>query len=543
MRYLKGIGVSEGIAIGRIYVHKISGNSEAGEAGTPEEEQTRFDLACEQARKELRKLYETALERVGRDQAEIFLFHQAILSDPDFLDSVQESILSGESAEVSVKRACNEFKKILTEADSEVAQSRGADLEDIQNRLIQILGQEAGEAITLPEPCIVVAQDILPSETMRLDRKKVLAFVTAEGSKTSHAAILSRTMGIPAVTGTGDISCLEEAELAIVDGKTGIVLADPDEESLEAAQKELELQQKIQESRMRLKGLANETIDGKKIEVFANIGSVADMDAVLEIGADGIGLFRSEFLFMQTDCLPDEKLQFEAYREVLSRMGGRKVVVRTFDLGADKKLSYLPMEPEKNPALGLRAIRYSLLHPELLKTQLRALLRASVYGKLAIMFPMITSLDEVRQARSLMEACKSELRAENISFDEKIEFGIMIETPAAALISDILACEVDFFSVGTNDLTQYTLAVDRLNKSTESIYNPAHPAVLRLIEMIARNASEHGIWCGICGESAADPALTERYLAIGVTELSMAPPKIMELREKIRSINLSERKS
>ena len=537
---LKGIGVSEGIAIGKLYVHKIAENAGEYTVKTSEEEQVRFEQACRQAKTDLEKLFEMAVIKVGQDQAEIFRFHQMILSDLDFLERVKELIFHGQSAEASVKQACGELKETLEGADSKATQARSADLEDIQNRLLRILGETDEELTSLTEPCIVAAQDLLPSETIRMDRKKVLAFVTAAGSETSHTAILARTMGIPAVIGVGDISSLEKAKLAIVDGKTGTVLTDPDEKALQAAKKENEIQQENQKNRMKLKGLASETIDGRKIEIYANIGSPADVDAALENDAEGIGLFRSEFLYMQSKCFPDEEIQFGAYREVLSRMNGRRVVVRTFDLGADKKVPYLPMEPEGNPALGFRAIRFSLLHPELFKVQIRALLRASVYGRLGIMLPMITSLEEVRQARSQMEACKSELRAEKISFNERIEFGIMVETPAAALISDILAREVDFFSIGTNDLTQYTLAADRLNKSVKNVYDPAHAAVLRLIEMTARNAAEHGIWCGICGESAADPKLTKEYLSMGITELSVSPSKIMDIRKEIRSINLLE---
>ena len=545
MIVFKGKGVCAGIAIGKVCVFKrqqAAVRCEKNEDTAAELE--RFEAAKALAIEQLGNIYKKALEEVGEEDAGIFEIHIMMLEDEDYCGSVRDIINEQQvNAEYAVAVTAENFAEMFTSMDDEYMQARASDVKDISDRLISCLNGGTAEQAS-DEKAVICADDLAPSETVSLDKDKVLAFVTAHGSTNSHTAILARNLDIPAVIGLGEsfLSSVNDGDMMIVDGHTGEVYISPDDETvkrLEARQAEdIRNKQLLAE----LKGKENVTLDGRKIRIFANIGGVGSIDSVLENDAGGIGLFRSEFLYLESSDYPTEEQQLSVYRQVLERMGGRKVIIRTLDIGADKQIDYFRLDKEDNPALGLRAIRLCLTRPEIFRTQLRALYRASVYGDLGIMFPMITSVAEVEKCLDLCAEVRAELIAEGLPFKEDTETGIMIETPAAALISDRLAPMVDFFSVGTNDLTQYTLACDRQNSKVEAFVDTHHEAVLRLIEMSAKNAHANGAWIGICGELAADTALTETFLRMGIDELSVAPPFVLSVREKVRSLDLSKDK-
>ena len=547
MKRLTGIGASRGVAIGRLhFFDNVQRRVEMEKCESPERELERFEAARLQSIETLGVLHDKAMEEIGPEESMIFEIHQMMLEDDDYIDSVKAAINDeGYVAEYAVQQAGEQLAGMFALMDDAYMKERASDVLDISNRIIrQLRGELAQDLSDANGQLIIAARDLLPSETIQMDQSKVQAFVTSAGSKISHASILARTMGIPAVVGLEEqLAELREGDLVVVDGFNGVVLASPDDATM--AEYELKRQEYLayKDRLKKLKGTESKTQDGVRVEVCANIGHTSDVSAVLENDGEGIGLFRSEFLYMESNDFPTEQAQFEAYKAVLEKMGDRRVVVRTLDLGADKTAPYFNMPHEDNPAMGYRAIRICLRQTDIFKTQLRALLRASVYGRLAIMFPMITSVEEVQDAKKLLDDCRRELDAEGVAYSDGIEVGIMVETPAAAVISDLLAKEVDFFSIGTNDLTQYTLAVDRMNGNIGStMYDPRHRAVLRLMRMTAENAVKNGIWCGICGESGADRKLTEAFLAMGVTELSVTPTAILEIREKIQSINLSSQK-
>lgn len=499
-------------------------------------ELARFEMAQKEAINEINQIYLESLKQIGEKDSMIFQIHIMMLQDEDFSDAIREEIEREKvSAEYAVWKTGQEFSEQFAQMDSEYMQNRKTDVIDIARRLVKCLTAK-GEAVPLDwkEPFILAAEDLTPSETMQMNQSNVLAILTREGSRTSHASILARTMGIPAVTGLSELfSGVEDGTLAAVDGTSGDVILDPDESVREEFK---EKDREYRESRLQLKQLKNSravTKDGRAVEVNANIGHPDDVGLALENGADGIGLFRSEFLYLERSSLPTEEEQFQAYRSVLEKMGEKPVIIRTFDIGADKQVPYLNLPKEANPALGYRAIRICLEQKDLFRTQLRALLRASAFGNLKIMFPMIISADEVRAARGMLEEAKAELTAEGIAFAQGLKTGIMIETPAAAVLSGELAKECDFFSIGTNDLTQYTLAVDRMNGAAAKLYDQRHPAVLRMIQMTAESAHQAGIPVGICGESASDLFITEFYLSIGIDELSVAPSSVLELKKAI----------
>ena len=542
---LKGKGVFGGIAIGKLsFFHRATEEIGRRLITDIQKEISRYESARERAAKELSELYSTALKKIDAESAEIFEIHGMMLEDEDYNDRVR-SLIEKERvcAEYAVTQTGKEFSRSFEGMDDTYMQARGADIRDISNRLVALLLGAPIEEISTSEGSIICADDLTPSEAMRLDKEKTLAFVTARGSASSHTAILSRSMGIPAVLDVGeDLLTLTDGADAIVDGFSGTVYISPDDETKAIMTKRLNDERKRHALLEEYKGLDNVTLDGRKIELFANIQSIRELSAVLSNDAGGIGLFRSEFIYFDRSSLPDEDEQFGVYRQVLEKMEGKKVIIRTLDVGADKQVAYFGLEKEDNPAMGLRAIRICLTHPEIFKPQLRALLRASVYGRLAIMCPMICSVEEIRRVREVITEVKEELRCEGIPFSEDTEFGIMIETPAAAIISDLLAQYVDFFSIGTNDLTQYTLALDRQNRQLEEFFIPNHEAVMRLIQFTADSAHRYGKWVGICGELAADTSLTERFLRMGIDELSVSPAYILPLRDKIRKTDLGEKK-
>ena len=542
---LKGKGVFGGIAIGKLsFFHRATEEIGRRLITDIQKEISRYESARERAAKELSELYSTALKKIDAESAEIFEIHGMMLEDEDYNDRVR-SLIEKERvcAEYAVTQTGKEFSRSFEGMDDTYMQARGADIRDISNRLVALLLGAPIEEISTSEGSIICADDLTPSEAMRLDKEKTLAFVTARGSASSHTAILSRSMGIPAVLDVGeDLLTLTDGADAIVDGFSGTVYISPDDETKAIMTKRLNDERKRHALLEEYKGLDNVTLDGRKIELFANIQSIRELSAVLSNDAGGIGLFRSEFIYFDRSSLPDEDEQFDVYRQVLEKMEGKKVIIRTLDVGADKQVAYFGLEKEDNPAMGLRAIRICLTHPEIFKPQLRALLRASVYGRLAIMCPMICSVEEIRRVREVITEVKEELRCEGIPFSEDTEFGIMIETPAAAIISDLLAQYVDFFSIGTNDLTQYTLALDRQNRQLEEFFIPNHEAVMRLIQFTADSAHRYGKWVGICGELAADTSLTERFLRMGIDELSVSPAYILPLRDKIRKTDLGEKK-
>lgn len=534
---LSGKSVFGGIAIGKLAFYKRNEiQIKRTHVENTQEEVERFEAAKAEAAAQLQKLYDKAMEDVGEANAMIFEIHQMMLEDLDYTESIVNIITTQEvNAEYAVGTTADNFAAMFSAMDDAYMQGRAADVKDVSERLIQVLsGKETG-AMKMDEPVIVAADDLVPSETVQLDKDKVLSFVTMYGSANSHTAILARTMNIPAVIGIGEELKKEyDGKLAIVDGMESMIYIEPDAKTMEmmqAKQKE-ELEKRLLLE--QLKGKENVTKSGQKVNVYANIGNLSDVGAVLKNDAGGIGLFRSEFLYLESDTFPTEEQQFKVYKQAAENMAGKKVIIRTLDIGADKQADYFNLEKEENPALGYRAIRICLTKKDIFKTQLRALYRASAYGQIAIMFPMIISVSEVREIKSIIEEVKRELREEEIDFQEDIETGIMIETPAAVMISRELAKEVDFFSVGTNDLTQYTLAIDRQNQKLESFYDAHHPAVLSMIRMAAESAHAEGKWIGICGELAADLSLTQNFLEMGIDELSVAPGMVLPLRKRIR---------
>lgn len=532
---LEGKSVFGGIAIGPISLyHRQDHVVKRTKVEDTAAEISRFEAAREKAKEQLQALYEKALKEVGETNAMIFEVHQMMLDDLDYVESVTNMISSQKiNAEYAVATTGDNFANMFAAMDDEYMKARAADVKDISNRLIMVLsGYEAG-AMTGEEPVILVADDLAPSETVQLDKSRVLSFVTRHGSTNSHTAILARTMNIPALIGV-DYSDDIDGKMGIVDGYKGRFLIDPSEEELEEYRKAQEQDREKQRLLQELKGKENVTLDGKKINLYANIGGVGDVASALQNDAGGIGLFRSEFLYLESETYPTEEEQFNAYRTVAENMAGKKVIIRTLDIGADKQVDYFGLDKEENPAMGYRAIRICLDRKDIFKTQLRAIYRASYYGTISVMFPMIISVEEVREAKAVVDEVKAELDAEGIPYGD-VEIGIMIETPAAAMISDLLAKEVDFFSVGTNDLTQYTLAIDRQNPKLDRFYNPHHEAILRMLRMIVENGHAGGCWVGICGELGADTELTETFLQMGVDELSVSPSMILRVREKIRS--------
>ena len=541
MLTITGKPVYGAVSIGPLALFHRNTVSTAARAITdPEAEVQRFQEAREEAAVQLGQLYEKALETVGEEDAAIFEIHQMMLEDDEYIEGVETHIREEMlNAEAAVDRTAREFAEMFRGMDDEYMQGRAADVLDISRRVEQILSGGPAIDFSQYDRVILAADDLAPSETMQLDTKKILGFVLSGGSASSHTAILARNLGIATVVNTGtQIHTDCEGKLAIVDGFTGTVYLDPDEATLAAMQEKQKQAQAERERLESVRGKESVTLDGQKVLIYANAGNPADLPGVIASDAEGIGLFRSEFLYLENDDYPTEEQQFEAYKKALTAMEGKRVVIRTMDIGADKKADYFDLDPEENPAMGLRAIRICLTRPELFKTQLRALCRASVYGRLAIMFPMIISVDEVKQAKALLAEVMAQLKEEGIPCAEKIETGIMIETPAAALVSDALAEEVDFFSLGTNDLTQYTLAIDRQQTKLDAFFNPHHPAVLRLIEMTAKNAHKAGIWVGICGELGADLSLTEAFLRMGIDELSVSATSVLPLRDKVRSLSL-----
>ena len=533
MEVIQGKSIFGGIAIGPIYFFtKEQKQVKRTKIEDAAAEIKRYEDACETAKEQLGELYEKALKEVGESGAQIFEVHQMMLEDDDYNDSVK-SIIETQmvNAEYAVATTGDNFAAMFAAMEDEYFQARAVDMKDISERVIDVL-MGIGEAKSWDEPSIIVAEDLAPSETVQFDKSKLLGFVTKLGSSNSHTAILARTMNIPALI---QIDIQEEwnGKMAVIDGCSGEFYIDPEPEILEKYQAKKEEQEAHRRLLAEQKGKPTVTKGGKAIKLFANIGSVSDLPAAMSNDAGGIGLFRSEFLYLESETYPTEDEQFKAYKMVAETMAGKKVIIRTLDIGADKQVDYFDLDKEENPAMGLRAIRICLTRPEIFKTQLRALLRASAYGNIAVMYPMIISVEEVRQIKAIMEDVKKELDDAGIAYGN-VEQGIMIETPAAAMISDLLAKEVDFFSIGTNDLTQYTLAIDRQNAKLDEFYDPHHEAVLRMIEMVVDNAHKAGIWAGICGELGADMELTERFLAMGVDELSVSPTFIYPVRQIIR---------
>lgn len=543
MYTIQGKGVSGGVANGPLCFYQRGDHDIAKhEVADTEAEKQRFESARQTAMEQLKALYEKALAEVGEEGAELFEAHQMMLDDLDYVEGIQD-LIDGEqvNAEYAVSQVAEQFAQMFASMDDSYMQARAADVKDISNRVIGILSGAVAGGIDSDVPVILAADDLAPSETVQLDKSKILGFVTQGGSGNSHTAILARTMGIPAVIGTGDALREDyEGKTAWIDGETGELFVEADEITHERLSKKHAKQRAMKELMDQLKGKENVTIDGRKVMVYCNIGSLDDVDQVLANDGGGIGLFRSEFLYLQNNDYPTEEQQFQAYKTVAERMGGKRVIIRTLDIGADKQADYFQLAHEENPAMGLRAIRICLTRPEVFKTQLRALYRASAYGKIAIMFPMITSEWEVLEIKRICEGVKAELRKEEQPFDENIELGIMVETPAAVMMSDRLAKLVDFFSVGTNDLTQYTLATDRQGGNLDRFFDAHHPAVLRMIKMAADNAHKAGIWIGICGELGADTSMTETFMALGVDELSVSPSAVLPLRSTIRAINTAE---
>lgn len=547
MTELHGKGVSGGIAIGKISFYKkdeISVKRTHIEDTAAELE--RFDRAKEFTLSQLAELYEKALKEVGETNAQIFEIHQMMIEDEDYLDSIKNFILSQNlNAEYAVAVTADNFAEMFSSMDDDYMKERAADVRDISDRLLRNLMNKTGtDGGSDDGKTIVCADDLAPSETVQLDKSKVLAFCTKHGASNSHTAILARTMNIPAIIGLGEaLSEKYDGREAVVDGKTGVIYIDPDEETKAEMEKKRQEELRRRELLQNLKGKENITPDGQKINVYANIGGLGDMGAVLANDAGGIGLFRSEFLYLESNDYPDEEVQFRCYKKVLERMAGKKVIIRTLDIGADKQIDYFGLDREENPALGYRAIRICLTRPDIFKTQLRALYRASMFGNLGIMFPMIVSLEEIKEIKAIVSEVKNELSSAGIPFKDDVETGIMIETPAAVMISDMLAAEVDFFSVGTNDLTQYSLAIDRQNPKLDRFCDTHHQGLLRMIKLAADNAHKNGAWIGICGELGGDLELTEIFLAMGIDELSVSPALVLPLREKIRNADIKDKEA
>lgn len=537
---INGKSVFNGVAVGRIYVY----NKEESQVKRKKildisKETERFEQARNEGKKQLAELYEKALQEVGEVNAAIFEVHQMMMDDLDYAESIINMITTQSvNAEFAVASTGDNFSEMFAAMDDDYMRERAADVKDISNRLITILQGEKQGGIYSEEPVILLADDLAPSETVQLDKSKILSFVTRHGSTNSHTAILARTMNIPALIGV-DFPKDVDGKIGIVDGQEGILIIDP---TMSVMEKYEEKKKKEDEEKLllqELKGKENITLDGRKIKLYANIGGVGDVAGVLANDAEGIGLFRSEFLYLESNHYPSEEEQFKAYRTVAENMAGKKVIIRTLDIGADKQVDYFNLEKEENPAMGYRAIRICLDRTEVFKTQLRALYRASAYGNISVMFPMIISMNEIKQIKALAAEVKKELDDAKIPYKD-VEAGIMIETPAAVMISDELAKEVDFFSIGTNDLTQYTLAIDRQNPKLDKIYDAHHPALLKMLRMVVENGHKEGCWVGICGELGADMSLTETFLKMGFDELSVSPSMILPVRKKIRECRLEE---
>ncbi len=542
MQIFQGKSVFGGIAIGKISVYRKNEQQvRRRSVDDPESEIGRYAWARKEAIAQLQELYETALREIGETNAAIFEMHQLMLEDEDYMDTVETMIRTeGVNAEYAIATTGDNFAELFSSMEDDYMRGRAADVRDISERLLRVLAGEKGAGIETDEPVIVVAEDLAPSETVQMDKSKVLSFVTVKGSLNSHTAILARTMSIPALVGTElSLEASLHGKMAVVDGGEGKLYVEPDEETMERLQKRKQEFLEKKELLETLKGKENLTLDGQKVMLYANIGNIRDLAAVLQNDADGIGLFRSEFIYLERDHFPTEEEQFQIYKLAAQTMAGKRVIIRTLDIGADKQCDYFEMEQEENPAMGLRAIRICLTRPEIFKTQLRALYRASAFGKLAVMYPMITGLNELTRIQEIVEEVKRELTEQGVEYGD-VEQGIMIETPAAVMLSDLLAEKVDFFSIGTNDLSQYTLAMDRQNTRLDVFFDPHHPAILRMISMVVENAHKKGIWVGICGELGADPELTREFLAMGVDELSVSPGRILPLRKLVRETNVGE---
>ncbi len=542
MQCFQGKSVYKGIAMGPIVVLKKNDYQvKRTRIEDTEAEVKRVDEALKASQEQLQKLYDKAVREVGEASAAIFEVHQMMLEDEDYLEAIQNMIRTEQvNAEYAVAVTGDNFAEMFASMDDDYMKARSADIKDISERLVRNLSGQGDVDLSSIEPSVIVADDLSPSETVQMDKDKILAFVTVHGSTNSHTAILARMMNIPALIGVKmDLEAFQSGMTAVVDGFQGIVTFDPDEET--KVQTETKMQEEAEKLKLlqELKGKENVTLDGRKINIYANIGSVGDIGYVMENDAGGIGLFRSEFLYLGRNDFPTEEEQFQAYKQAVQMMAGKKVIIRTLDIGADKQVDYFNLGNEDNPAMGYRAIRICLRQPEIFKTQLRALLRAAVYGNLSIMYPMITSTEEVKKIYEIVAEVEEELKAQEIQY--KIpEQGIMIETPAAAIISDKLAEMVDFFSIGTNDLTQYTLAIDRQNEKLDEFYNPHHEAILRMIQMVVDNAHKCGKWAGICGELGADATLTEQFVRMGLDELSVAPSMVLKLRKIVREMKVEE---
>lgn len=545
MKVYDGKSVFHGVAIGKISVYK-KGEQQVKRVKITDAdaEMARYESAKAKAVEQLQGLYDKALREVGEANAAIFEVHQMMLDDDDYNESIENMVRTQEvNAEYAVATTGDNFAQMFASMDDDYMRERAADVKDISERVLSILSGNSGASAMMTEPSIIVADDLAPSETVQLDKDMVLSFVTVHGSLNSHTAILARTMAIPALIGTPlPLDDTVDGKLGIVDGAAGKIYVDPDEETL-ARMKERQQEEAEKKALLQtLKGKENVTLDGKKIMLYANIGNIKDLGTVIQNDAGGIGLFRSEFIYLEKDHYPTEEEQFQIYKQVAETMAGKRVIIRTLDIGADKQCDYFEMEHEENPALGYRAIRICLTRPEVFKTQLRALFRASVFGKIAIMYPMITSVKEVKRIQEVVADVKKELTEQGIEFGDP-EQGIMIETPASVMVSDELAKEVDFFSIGTNDLTQYTLAIDRQNTKLDEFYDSHHPAILRMIAMVVENAHKAGIWAGICGELGADQTLTKEFLAMGVDELSVSPGSILPIRKIVLETNVEEYKA
>ena len=542
MQCFQGKSVYKGIAMGPVVVLKKNDYQvKRTRIEDAEAEAARVDVALKASQEQLQKLYDKAVKEVGEASAAIFEVHQMMLEDEDYLEAIQNMIRTEQvNAEYAVAVTGDNFAEMFASMDDDYMKARSADIKDISERLVRNLSGQGDVDLSSIEPSVIVADDLSPSETVQMDKDKILAFVTVHGSTNSHTAILARMMNIPALIGVKmDLEELQTGMTAVVDGFGGKVTFEPDEEL--KAQTEARMQEEEEKLKLlqELKGKENITLDGRKINIYANIGSVADIGYVMENDAGGIGLFRSEFLYLGRNDFPTEEEQFQAYKQAVQMMAGKKVIIRTLDIGADKQVDYFNLGNEDNPAMGYRAIRICLKQPEIFKTQLRALLRAAVYGNLSIMYPMITSTEEVKRIYEIVAEVEGELKAQEIQYKTP-EQGIMIETPAAAIISDRLAEMVDFFSIGTNDLTQYTLAIDRQNEKLDEFYNPHHEALLRMIQMVVDNAHKCGKWAGLCGELGADPTLTEQFVRMGLDELSVAPSMVLKLRKIVREMNVEE---
>ena len=544
MNVYQGKSVFGGIAIGHLCVYQ-KGEQQVTRQKIEdvEAEVKRFQVAREAAQAQLGELYDKAVKEVGEANAAIFEMHQMLLEDEDYQDSVENIIRTQQvNAEYATAVTSDHFSSMFAEMDDDYMKERAADIRDISERVIANLNGENKSKVVTDEPVIILADDLAPSETVQLEKDKVLSFVTVHGSVNSHTAILARTMGIPTLVSTEmELTQDLDGKLAVVDGNHGTIYVDPDAETMEKMKTLKKEEEEKKELLQTFKNKESITLDGKRVLTYANIGNVKDLALVLQNGAEGIGLFRSEFLYLESETYPTEEEQFEVYKKVAETMAGKRVIIRTLDIGADKQADYFELAKEENPAMGVRAIRICLTRPEIFKTQLRALFRASAYGNIAIMYPMITSLSEIAQIKEIVEEVKAELDADGVPYGTP-EQGIMIETPAAATISDLLAKEVDFFSIGTNDLTQYTLAIDRQNQSLDAFFDAHHIAVLRMIYQTVQNAHKAGIWCGICGELGADSDLTELFLAMGIDELSVSPGRLLTIRRLICETDSSANK-